>query len=201
MNADNILRRKMAEEAAAMKVDSVGTCARCGYHGPGPKHDCRPTDAAVRSAACGPRATWDEYFMRIAREVATRSTCDRKHVGCVLVRDRSILATGYNGSIRGQLHCDDAGHLMVEGHCVRTVHAEVNAVAQAAKNGTALDRADAYVTAYPCLGCFKMLVNAGVECIVYAEACSPDPNVEAFAMQLKRYSTFVLRRLQLEANP
>jgi len=77
------------------------------------------------------RASWDEYFMAIARVVATRSTCDRKHVGAVIVREKMILTTGYNGSIRGLEHCDDVGHLMEEGHCVRTVHAEANAIVQA----------------------------------------------------------------------
>ena len=73
-----------------------------------------------------PRASWDDYFMNIAREVSTRSTCDRKFVGAVIVRDKSILATGYNGSIRGLPHCDEVGHLMEDGHCVRTAHAEAN---------------------------------------------------------------------------
>ncbi|MRR13712.1 deaminase, partial [bacterium] len=76
--------------------------------------------------------------MGIAEQVATRSTCDRKHIGAVLVRDKSILSTGYNGSLRGAPHCDEAGHDMENGHCVRTVHAEANAVAQAAQNGVAL---------------------------------------------------------------
>ena len=80
----------------------------------------------------GDRADWHTYFMNIARQVATRSTCDRKHVGAVIVRDRTILSTGYNGSIRGLPHCNDVGHLMESGHCVRTVHAEANAIAQAA---------------------------------------------------------------------
>ena len=88
--------------------------------------------------------------MNIAVEVGTRSTCDRKHVGAVIVRDKSILATGYNGSIRGLPHCDEEGHLMEEGHCVRTVHAEANAIVQAAKNGVRIDAASIYVTASPC---------------------------------------------------
>ena len=75
------------------------------------------------------RPSWDEYFMQIAQVVATRATCDRRHVGAVIVRDRTILSTGYNGSIRGLPHCDEVGHLMEDGHCVRTVHAEANAVA------------------------------------------------------------------------
>lgn len=115
------------------------------------------------------RATWDEYFMRIAKDVATRATCDRKHVGAVIVRDKSILATGYNGSIRGLGHCDDEGHLMVDGHCVRTIHAEANAIIQAARNGVRIDEATIYVTASPCWNCFKMIANAGLKKIVYGE--------------------------------
>lgn len=116
-----------------------------------------------------PRASWDEYFMAIARAVSTRSTCDRKHVGAVIVRDRMILATGYNGSIRGLAHCDDEGHMIEDGHCVRTVHAEANAVVQAARNGVRLEDAGIYVTASPCFGCFKLIANAGLSRIVYGE--------------------------------
>ena len=107
--------------------------------------------------------------MNIAREVSTRATCDRKHVGAVIVRDRSILATGYNGSVRGLGHCDDEGHLMEDGHCVRTIHAEANAVIQAARNGVRIDEATIYVTASPCWNCFKMIANAGLKKIVYGE--------------------------------
>jgi dCMP deaminase len=116
-----------------------------------------------------PRASWDEYFMNIAREVATRSTCDRKHVGAVLVRDKCILATGYNGSIRGVPHCDEVGHMMEDGHCVRTVHAEANAIVQAAKNGVRIDGASIYVTASPCWSCFRLIANAGVTRIAFGE--------------------------------
>jgi len=115
------------------------------------------------------RVNWHEYFMNIADQVATRSTCDRKHVGAVIVRDKTILSTGYNGSIRGGVHCDDAGHDMDHDHCVRTVHAEANAVAQAAKNGVRIDMSEIYVTASPCLTCFKLLVNSGVRVIHYKE--------------------------------
>jgi dCMP deaminase len=107
--------------------------------------------------------------MRIAREVATRATCDRKHVGAVIVRDRSILATGYNGSIGGLPHCDEVGHLMQDGHCVRTIHAEANAVIQAARNGVRIEGAGIYVTASPCWSCFKMIANAGLQRIVFGE--------------------------------
>lgn len=115
------------------------------------------------------RGTWDEYFMRIAAEVASRATCDRKHVGAVIVRDKSILATGYNGSIRGLGHCDEEGHMMEDGHCVRTIHAEANAVIHAARHGIRIEDAGIYVTASPCWGCFRMLANAGITRIVFGE--------------------------------
>jgi dCMP deaminase len=115
------------------------------------------------------RASWDEYFMAVACQVATRSTCDRKRVGAVIVRHRMILATGYNGSIRGLPHCDDVGHLIENGHCVRTVHAEANAIVQAARNGVRLEGGCIYVTASPCFGCFKLVANAGLERVVFGE--------------------------------
>jgi dCMP deaminase len=134
-------------------------------------------DACYKVTKRGNRPTWDEYFMDIAHAVATRATCDRKHVGCVLVRDRNILASGYNGSITGLDDCDTKGHLMEEGHCSRTVHAEVNALAQAAKNGVRIADAVAYVTALPCWGCTKTLLNAGVVRVCFDEAYRPDPKV------------------------
>ncbi len=121
------------------------------------------------TATKDPRASWDAYFMGIATAVATRATCDRKHVGAVIVRDRTILSTGYNGSIRGTEHCDDVGHMMVDGHCVRTIHAEMNAIIQAAGNGTAIDGAMIYVTASPCWNCFKAIANAGIRRVAFGE--------------------------------
>ncbi|MDP7071799.1 MAG: deaminase, partial [Candidatus Marinimicrobia bacterium] len=85
------------------------------------------------------RVSWETYFMNIAQEVATRSTCSRKHVGSVIVRDKTILSTGYNGSLRGLPHCDEAGHEMENDHCVRTVHAEANAIVQSAANGVRIE--------------------------------------------------------------
>jgi dCMP deaminase len=107
--------------------------------------------------------------MNIARQAATRSTCDRKHVGAVIVRDRTILSTGYNGSIRGMPHCDEVGHLMEDGHCIATVHAEANAIIQAAKNGVRIEDAEIYTTASPCWNCFKLIANAGIKTIYYGE--------------------------------
>ncbi len=115
------------------------------------------------------RSSWDQYFMDIARQVASRATCDRRHVGALLVRDRTILSTGYNGSIRGLPHCDEVGHLMENGHCVATVHAEANAIIQAAKNGVRIDGATMYTSASPCWPCFKLIANAGCVRIVFGE--------------------------------
>lgn len=115
------------------------------------------------------RADWDSYFMQIAAVVASRATCDRKHVGALLVRDRIILSTGYNGSIRGMPHCDDVGHVLENGHCVATIHAEANAILQAARNGVRIEGAELYTTASPCWPCFKMVANTGIKRIVYGE--------------------------------
>jgi len=116
-----------------------------------------------------PRVPWEEYFMNIAKEIATRATCDRNHVGAVIVRDKNILSTGYNGSISGLPHCDENGHEMENGHCVRTIHAEANAIVQAARNGVGIDGAEIYITASPCYNCFKMIANAGIKKINYGK--------------------------------
>ena len=115
------------------------------------------------------RISWEKYFINIAQEVAKRSTCDRKNVGAVIVRDKTILSTGYNGSIKGLLHCDEIGHEMINDHCVRTTHAEANAIVQAAKNGVKINNSEIYVTASPCYDCFKLIVNAGIYKIFYYE--------------------------------
>ena len=122
--------------------------------------------------------------MDIAKQVSTRATCDRKHVGAVLVRDRTILSTGYNGSIRGLPHCDEVGHMMENGHCVATVHAEANAILQAAKNGVRIDGATLYTTASPCWPCFKLVDNSGCMRIVFGEFYR-DPRIFEVASQLK----------------
>ena len=126
------------------------------------------------------RPDWDSYFMKIASAVSERSTCDRAMVGCVLVRDKRILTTGFNGSPAGQKHCDEIGHLIVEGHCVRTIHAETNAIIQAALHGVSTRDATCYVTHLPCINCTKALINAGIIRIVYGEAYRVDENAMAF---------------------
>jgi dCMP deaminase len=114
------------------------------------------------------RPTWDDYFMRITFQVAKRSTCPRAAVGAVIVREKRILTTGYNGSPTGHPHCTDAGCLMVNDHCVRTLHAEQNAIIQGALHGVDVSRSTIYVTHQPCLVCAKMIINAGIERVVYA---------------------------------
>ena len=116
-----------------------------------------------------PRASWDQYFMAIAKVVASRSTCDRKFVGAVIVRNRTILSTGYNGSIRGLPHCSEVGHMMENDHCVATIHAEANAILQSARNGVNIDGSTLYVTASPCWNCFKAAANSGIRRICYGE--------------------------------
>ncbi|MCY7866046.1 cytidine/deoxycytidylate deaminase family protein [Bacillus spizizenii] len=113
------------------------------------------------------RKSWDSYFLDIAEKVAERSTCDRLHVGAVIVKDKLIVSTGYNGSIQGQDHCSDAGHLLNEqGRCVRTIHAEQNAIIFASRDE--LQGATAYVTHEPCETCTKLLIQSGVKRIVFA---------------------------------
>lgn len=112
------------------------------------------------------RKNWDSYFLDIADKVAERSTCDRLNVGCVIVKDKLIVSTGYNGSIRGQDHCSEAGHLHNEqGRCIRTIHAEQNAIIFASRDE--LQGATAYVTHEPCETCSKLLIQAGITRIVF----------------------------------
>ncbi|QEM67907.1 cytidine deaminase [Geobacter sp. FeAm09] len=124
-----------------------------------------------------PRPSWDQYFMDITRLVATRSTCLRRQVGAILVKDRNILATGYNGVPSGISHCDATGCLRErlrvpsgERHeLCRGLHAEQNAIIQAARHGTNIDGATLYCTTMPCIICTKMIINAGIRAIIYGE--------------------------------
>ena len=115
------------------------------------------------------RQSWEEYFINIAELVATRSTCDRANVGCVLVREKGhrMIASGYNGSISGNPHCDEVGHTIRDGHCIATIHAEMNALLYCAKEGIPVDGCCAYITHFPCLDCTKSLIQAGIKKIVY----------------------------------
>lgn len=137
------------------------------------------------------RPSWDEYFLRIAKEVATRATCPRRSVGAVIVLDRRILTTGYNGAPHGLAHCTEVGCKIVDGHCQRALHAEQNAILQAALNGVSTRGATVYVTCQPCNTCAKMLINAGIVRVVF-EGDYPDP----FAMELFEEAGVELVRLR-----
>ena len=121
------------------------------------------------------RIAWEQFFATQARVMALRSTCTRLSVGCVLVRDKRMIASGYNGSIAGDVHCTDVGCRIVDGHCVRAIHAEQNALLQCAKFGVSTDGADLYVTHLPCLNCTKSLIQAGIARVFYEKSYRPDP--------------------------
>jgi len=121
------------------------------------------------------RPSWDEYFMEIANTVSKRATCDRGRSGCVIVKDKQILVTGYAGSPRGLPHCDDVGHQLkkvvheddtITTHCVRTVHAEQNAITQAARLGISLEGATLYCRMTPCRTCAMLIINCGIKKVV-----------------------------------
>lgn len=121
------------------------------------------------------RPTWDEYFMEIAKTVAKRATCDRGRSGCVIAKNKQILVTGYVGSPAGLPHCDEVGHQMKttthedghqSQHCVRTAHAEQNAIVQAAKVGIPIEGATLYCKMTPCSVCAKMIINCGIKRVV-----------------------------------
>lgn len=138
-------------------------------------------DAEERMRRKDPRPPWDYYFMRIAHDVSTRSNCCRRHVGAVIVKDSHIVSTGYNGTPTGTRNCFDGGcprcsstHTTGEhlDECL-CVHAEQNAICQAARLGNAIDGATIYVTCSPCLTCLKLLINSGIRHIVYGEIYRP----------------------------
>lgn len=141
------------------------------------------------------RKSWDEYFMEIAEMVATRSTCDRAYVGCVLVNaDNRIVSTGYNGSLSGNPSCDEIGHTMRDGHCIATIHAEMNALLYCAKEGIKVRGAKAYVTHFPCLNCTKALLQSGISEIIYKHAY----RVDEYALELIERNNIILKKIEEE---
>lgn len=121
------------------------------------------------------RITWDQFFMAQSHLLALRSTCARLAVGATIVREKRIIAGGYNGSISGDEHCIEQGCYVVDNHCVRTVHAETNALLQCAKYGTPANGADLYVTHFPCLPCTKTIIQAGLKNVYYAKDYKNNP--------------------------
>ena len=116
-----------------------------------------------------PRPDFDTWAIDLARHFARRATCPRASVGCVLVRGKHVIASGYNGAPAGLPHCTEHGCAMVDGHCTRAVHAEANAIAQAARYGNAIDGAWAYCTHTPCSTCAKLLLSAGIAGVIIAQ--------------------------------
>ncbi len=138
------------------------------------------------------RPTWDEYFLKLAMLVSERATCPRMHCGCVLVKDRRILSTGYNGSIPGDAHCEDEGCMIVDNHCVRTNHAEMNAIIQCSIHGVSTQEATAYITNMPCTNCAKALIAAGIkEIVIFSDY--HDTKAEEFF----KIANVIIKRLEM----
>jgi dCMP deaminase len=134
------------------------------------------------------RKSWDEYFMDIAETVSTRATCNRLHVGCVIVKDKRIISTGYNGSVSGKEQCDEVDHLYNDqNRCIRTIHAEQNSLLFA--NRDELKGATAYITHYPCENCAKLLVQSGIKRVVYKHT---------YENKFSKYFLDMIETIQLE---
>ncbi|MBZ4219544.1 MAG: dCMP deaminase family protein [Chlorobium sp.] len=139
---------------------------------------CCSGEEGKAGAVAEKRLGWHEYFMSVADLISRRATCTRGHIGAVIVRENSILSTGYNGAPSGLPHCNDSNCRIyrsihpdgtVEENCVNAIHAEINAIAQAAKHGVSIKDSDIYITASPCIHCLKVLINVGIKTIYYAK--------------------------------
>ncbi|WP_280768812.1 ComE operon protein 2 [Salipaludibacillus daqingensis] len=140
------------------------------------------------------RISWHQYFMAQSHLLALRSTCTRLMVGATIVRDKRIIAGGYNGSISGGKHCSDEGCYLIEDHCVRTIHAEINAILQCAKFGVPTEGAEIYVTHFPCLNCCKSLIQAGIKKVYYGQ----DYKNHEFALELFNQANVTVEQVELE---
>lgn len=140
------------------------------------------------------RISWDQYFMAQSHLLALRSTCTRLMVGATIVRDNRIIAGGYNGSVSGSVHCIDEDCYVIDGHCVRTVHAEANALLQCAKFGVPTDGAEIYVTHFPCLQCCKQLIQAGITKVCYAADYKNHP----YAIELFKEANIEMKQVELD---
>ena len=139
------------------------------------------------------RIPWDQYFMAQSLLISTRSTCTRLAVGATIVRNKRVLSGGYNGSVSGDAHCIDAGCKVVDGHCVRTIHAEANAILQCAKFGSPTEGADIYVSYFPCLQCTKMIIQAGIKNIYYLH----DYNNNEYAKELLEHADIKIIKVDM----
>lgn len=140
------------------------------------------------------RIPWNQYFMLQAVLLSLRSTCERLSVGAILVRDKRVIAGGYNGAVSGDDHCIDVGCYVVDGHCLRTIHAEMNAVLQCSKFGILTDGAEIYVTDFPCLQCTKSLLQAGIKKIYYMRNYHNDD----YAIRLLKRKKVAVEQVKVE---
>jgi dCMP deaminase len=124
------------------------------------------------------RISWNQYFMAQSHLLALRSTCTRLMVGATIVREKRIIAGGYNGSVTGGAHCIDDGCYVVDNHCIRTIHAEVNALLQCAKFGVPTEGSEIYVTHFPCVHCSKAIIQAGIKSVYYSKDYKNHPYAE-----------------------
>lgn len=156
---------------------------RCNVHDHHlPCPECDHLIMVAGSSKRRTRPSIDTYLMHLAVVAATRGTCDRRRVGCVLSVHGHVASMGYNGSAPRSPHCDDAGHMMHDGHCVRTIHAEANAIAHAARMGVSLDGAYAYCTTRPCPTCLLLLASAGVRVVYHLEPYHPEEDTVSEAL-------------------
>ncbi|GAB2558692.1 dCMP deaminase [Gracilibacillus alcaliphilus] len=142
------------------------------------------------------RISWHQYFMAQSHLLALRSTCQRLMVGATIVRDKRIIAGGYNGSVSGSVHCIDEGCYVIDGHCVRTIHAEMNAILQCAKFGASTEGAEIYVTHFPCLNCCKAIIQSGIKTVYYAEDYKNHP----YALELFEEAGLHVEKVALDQS-
>ncbi|MGY4104173.1 ComE operon protein 2 [Ignavigranum ruoffiae] len=142
------------------------------------------------------RIPWDQYFMSQSLILSSRSTCERLRVGATIVRDKRIIAGGYNGSVHGETHCIDQGCLLEDGHCIRTIHAEMNAILQCARFGAQTEGASIYVTHFPCLNCSKAIIQAGLKQVYYLHDYANHP----YALHLFKQAGVEINQIDFPAN-
>jgi dCMP deaminase len=147
------------------------------------------------------RISWDQYFMAQSHLLALRSTCTRLTVGATIVRDKRIIAGGYNGSIAGDTHCSEDGCYVVDNHCIRTIHAEMNALLQCAKFGVPTANAEIYVTHFPCLQCCKSIIQSGIKVVYYAQDYKNHPYaIELFEKAGVKVEQVELKEMVIDLN-
>lgn len=142
------------------------------------------------------RIDWHEYFLAQSHLLRLRSTCERLKVGALIVKDNRVIAGGYNGSVSGEAHCIDVGCYVEGGHCIRTIHAEINALLQCSKFGVSTEGSSVYVTHFPCVHCTKSMIQAGVKNIYYAEDYKNHP----YALELLEKTGVIHQKIELDLH-